>query len=219
MLKPAEAYPLTASVRKSTLWSDFRYRRDTEIFGDAEPADFVYQIKTGAVRTFKLLPDGRRQIGAFHLPGDIFGVENADHYRSSADAIVDTRVRFARRERFFEESLKLGILSGREVLRLLTRSLEHAESHLLLLGRQNALEKVAAFLTEMDQRLQTPKIMILPMGRRDIADYLGLTHETVSRTFALLVRDGVLTFPGLSHREIVLCDRARLAQLALLPTA
>jgi len=68
----------------------------------------------------------------------------------------------------------------------------------------------------MDQRLQTPKIMILAMGRRDIADYLGLTHETVSRTFAILIRDGVLTFAGLSHREIVLRDRPKLARLAIL---
>jgi len=215
MLNLADAQ-FTNGQSASTSWTDFRYRRETEIYGEAEPADFVYQIKSGAVRTFKLLPDGRRQIGAFHLPGDIFGIENGEVYRSAAEAILDTRVRIARRERLFAEPHEMGVLPWNEVLKLLARNLEHAESHLLLLGRQTALERVAAFLTEMDQRLQTPKIMILAMGRRDIADYLGLTHETVSRSFAILIREGVLTFPGLSHREIVLCDRPKLARLALL---
>jgi len=75
MLGRSDTYTPTNSASKSTLWGDFKYPRDTEIFGEGEPANFVYHINSGAVRTFKLLPDGRRQIGAFHLAGDIFGVE------------------------------------------------------------------------------------------------------------------------------------------------
>jgi CRP/FNR family nitrogen fixation transcriptional regulator len=217
MLGRSDTYTPTNSASKSTLWGDFKYPRDTEIFGEGEPANFVYHINSGAVRTFKLLPDGRRQIGAFHLAGDIFGVENGGAYRLSAEAILDTRVRIAKRERLFAEPPELGAFSTKELLTLLTKTIEHAENHLLLLGRQNAVERVAAFLTEMDQRLQSPETLILPMTRRDIADYLGLTHETVSRAFAILIHSGVFSFPGPSHREIVLHDRTKLTRMALWP--
>jgi CRP/FNR family nitrogen fixation transcriptional regulator len=105
-------------------------------------------------------------------------------------------------------------------LKLITRNLHHAESHLMLLGRQIALERVAAFLVEMDERLQSPSALVLPMVRRDIADYLGLTLETVSRTLSELQRRGILTLQGgRNHREIVLHHRQKLARLALLRLA
>jgi CRP/FNR family transcriptional regulator, nitrogen fixation regulation protein len=204
-----------APGRKQTLWSDFTYRRDNEIFGEAEPADYVYRITSGAVRTFKLLPDGRRQIGALHLPGDIFGIESGDFYRFTAEAIGETRVRIAKQERLFGGDLEASGFSSKELLRLIAGSLERAESHVLLLGRQSAPERVAAFLMEMDRRLRSPKILVLPMRRRDIADYLGLSHETVTRCFSTFRDRGVLGYPDISRREIVLHDRARLAQLAM----
>jgi len=203
-----------ASTDREALWIDFRYRRGAEIFGEAEPADCVYQITSGAVRTFKLLPDGRRQISAFHLPGDIFGIENGDAYRFTAEAILETRVRFAVRDRVFGENPDTSVFSSGELLKLIAGNLERAEGHALLLGRQNASEKIAAFLTEMDRRLGSPEILVLPMPRRDIADYLGLTHETVTRCFSTLRDQGVLTYPGKSSREIVLHDRGKLARLA-----
>jgi len=212
----AERGELSALITKQAFWNDFRYSRGAEIFGEAEPADHVYQIKSGAVRTFKLLPDGRRQIGAFHLTGDIFGVENGEAYRFTAEAIVNTRVRIARRDRVFGEYPERNLLRDKEVLKLVTRNLQHAEDHVLLLGRQTALERIAAFLTEMDRRLKSPKVLMLPMGRRDIADYLGLTHETVSRALSTLRRRGILSFAGQTQREIVLHDRPRLAQLAFI---
>ena len=78
--------------------SEFKYSKGTEIFGEAEPADYIYQVIEGAVRSHKLLSDGRRQIGAFHLPGDIFGLENGDFHRFTAEAIVDTTVRLVKRQ-------------------------------------------------------------------------------------------------------------------------
>jgi CRP/FNR family nitrogen fixation transcriptional regulator len=108
---------------KQTLWSDFTYRRDNEIFGEAEPADYVYRITSGAVRTFKLLPDGRRQIGALHLPGDIFGIESGDFYRFTAEAIGETRVRIAKQERLFGGDLEASGFSSKELLRLIAGSL------------------------------------------------------------------------------------------------
>jgi CRP/FNR family nitrogen fixation transcriptional regulator len=95
---PAE---LTELVGETSLWHEFKYQRGTELFGEAEPAQYVYQLREGAVRTYKLLSDGRRQVGGFHLPGDIFGLENGDVYRFTADAIIDTTVWLARRTSVF----------------------------------------------------------------------------------------------------------------------
>ena len=202
-----------ALTSEKAFWRDFKYLRGTEIFGEAEPADYVYRIRSGAVRTFKLLLDGRRQIGAFHLAGDIFGVENGDVYRFTAEAIVNTSVWIANRRRIFGDASEEN--TTKDVLKLIARSLNHAENHLLLLGRQTSLEKVAAFLTEMDQRMGSPGVMILPMNRRDIADYLGLTIETVSRALSVLCCEGILSFRGQRHREIVLHSRSKLAQMAI----
>jgi CRP/FNR family nitrogen fixation transcriptional regulator len=212
MLGTVDAFGLTEG---RTFWNDFRYRRGSEIFGEAEPADRLYQVRSGAVRTFKLLADGRRQIGDFHLTGDIFGVESGQAYRFTAEAIVNTRVGIARRETVFSQ--EENTLPGEDVLKLVAKNLEHAENHVLLLGRQNALEKIAFFLMEMDRRLRSPELLMLPMSRRDIADYLGLTHETVSRSLSLLRREGILAFSGKSQRQIVLHDRSRLVQLAFSP--
>ena len=77
--------------------TEFSYRKDEEIYGEDEPAEYVYQIIQGAVRTYKLLSDGRRQIGAFHLPGDVFGLESGINHRLAAEAIVDTTVRLVKR--------------------------------------------------------------------------------------------------------------------------
>src|SRR5262249_16740515 len=80
---------LTMLAREQMVSGEIRYRRGAEIFGEAEPAEFVYQVFKGAVRSYKLLADGRRQIGAFHLPGDMFGFENGDTHRFTAEAIAD----------------------------------------------------------------------------------------------------------------------------------
>src|SRR5258708_40040025 len=77
--------------------TEFSYRKDEEIYGEDEPAEYVYQVITGAVRSYKLLSDGRRQIGAFHLPGDVFGLESGTMHRLAAEAIVDTTVRLVKR--------------------------------------------------------------------------------------------------------------------------
>src|SRR6476619_4500854 len=174
---------------------EFKYGKATEIFGQGEPADYIYQVKSGAVRSYKLLSDGRRQIGAFHLPGDIFGLENGDFHRFTAEAIVDTTVRLVRRQSL-EHVAKTDPAMVRSLLTMTTDNLEHVENHMLLLGRQNARERVAAFLLEMNGRVIAGSVIALPMDRRDIADYLGLTLETVSRAFSELRRRGFLKFEG-----------------------
>ncbi|CUU18642.1 CRP/FNR family nitrogen fixation transcriptional regulator [Bradyrhizobium sp. JR7.2] len=189
--------------------SEFKYRKDTEIFGEKEPAVYVYQVKHGAVRSYKLLSDGRRQIAAFHLVGDIFGIENGDTHRFTAEAVVETVARLIKRESIQLVAARDAVVSH-NLLSMTTRNLEHAENHMLLLGRKTAVERVAAFLLEMDCRTGADNVS-LPMTRRDIADYLGLTLETVSRVLSSLRKAGVLTFLDGDQREIMLNDRSRLA--------
>ena len=201
-------------ARAQFLLSEYKYNRGAEIFGEAEPAEYVYQVVEGAVRSYKLLSDGRRQIGAFHLVGDIFGLENGLAHRFTAEAIVDTTVRLAKRvslEHVAEEDATV----ARDLLDMTTSNLQHAENHMLLLGRKTSLERVAAFLLEMDGRLNAAGVMALPMSRRDIADYLGLTLETVSRALSCLHEKGILGFVGQTQRQIVLLDRSELAKLDL----
>jgi CRP/FNR family nitrogen fixation transcriptional regulator len=195
--------------------SDFTYKKGTEIFGEKESAEYVYQIKTGAVRSYKLLSDGRRQIGAFHLLGDIFGLESGPVHRFTAEAVVETTVRLVKRQSLQTVANNDPIV-GCHLLSMTSINLERAENHLLLLGRNTALERVAAFLIEMDERLTAAGIMALPMSRRDIADYLGLTLETVSRELSYLHGAGVLDFrAGTRRREIMIRDRLRLTRFDL----
>lgn len=190
--------------------SEFSYKKDAEIYGEEEPAEYVYQVVRGAVRTYKLLSDGRRQIGTFHLPGDVFGLEAGPVHRLTAEAIIDTSVRLVKR-RSLEHAALGDVQIMRDLLRMTAGSLKHAEDHMLLLGRKTAMERVAAFLLEMDRRLAVAGMMALPMCRRDIGDYLGLTLETVSRALSQLHEQDVLGFSG--ARQIVLRNRQRLRSM------
>lgn len=194
----------------SLVASEFTYRKDEEIYGEDESAEYVYQVIRGAVRTYKLLSDGRRQIGAFHLPGDVFGLESGTNHRLAAEAIIDTTVRLVKRSSL-EQAADNDVQVARKLWSITAGELRHAENHMLLLGRKNAMERVATFLLEMDRRLAVAGMMALPMCRRDIGDYLGLTLETVSRSLSQLHDEGVLGFSG--ARQIVLRNRQHLRNM------
>src|SRR6202012_420467 len=194
--------------------SEFNYRKGIEIYGENEPADYVYQVTAGAVRSYKLLSDGRRQIGAFHLLGDVFGLENGSFHRFTAEAIVDTSVRLIKRSSL-ERVAEADVSITHDLLYMTTNNLQHAEDHMLLLGRKTSLERVAAFLIEMDRRLTAAGVIALPISRRGLPDYLGLTLETVSRALSRLHELGILGFIGANQRQIVLLDRHQLAGLDL----
>lgn len=206
--------PIASESLPRSILNEFRYRKGAEIFGEKEPADYVYQVVTGAVRSYKLLSDGRRQIGAFHLTGDIFGLEIDAEHRFTAEAIVDTTVHLMRR-RSLELVAENDAKVAHNLLSMTSSNLRHAEDHMLLLGRKTSLERVATFLIEMDRRSAAAGILALPMCRRDIADYLGLTLETVSRALSRLHDLGILRFIGNNQRQIVLRDRDKLASLDL----
>src|SRR5579863_1316145 len=185
------------------------YPRDTEIFGENEPADYVYKVISGSVRTYKILADGRRQIAGFHLPGDIFGSQLAEVHTLSAEAVADAKVLVVKRS-------ALTALAGRdaavarELFSLTSRELRRMQERILLLVK-SAQERVASFLLEMAERASAGNIVELPMSRQDIADYLGLTIETVSRTLTTLEGAAAIEVP--TSRRIVLRNRSALNRL------
>lgn len=183
------------------------YARDVEIFGEGEPREYFYLVVEGAVRTYKVLVDGRRQICAFHLRGDYFGVGADDAHTCSAEAIVNCRVLAIKRR-----SVMAQAENDREVARqlwsLTGHELKRVQAHVLLLIK-TAKERVAGFLLEMAERVPGNGEVELPMCRQDIADYLGLTIETVSRMLADLERRDAIALPN--SRRVVLRDPAILA--------
>ncbi|ABE62754.1 transcriptional regulator, Crp/Fnr family [Nitrobacter hamburgensis X14] len=207
--EPADQF--SAIVRCSrVVASEFSYNKDEEIYGEGEPSEYLYQIISGAVRTYKLLSDGRRQISAFHLPGDVFGLDPGSEHRLTAEAITNTTVRLVPR-RNLEKAAASNVQVTRNLWTITASDLRHAEDHMLLLGRKTAMERVATFLLEMDRRLARAGMMALPMCRRDIGDYLGLTLETVSRALSQLNDEGILMFS--SARQIALRNRQRLSTM------
>jgi len=185
------------------------FSRNAEIYGDNEPAEYIYKLISGNVRTYKVLSDGRRQIGSFYLPGDIFGLEMAQEHAYSAEAISDVKVLVIKRSAV--DSLAERDADVARQLWTLTRcELQRAQAHILLLIK-TAQERVASFLLEMADRIKVSHEVDLPMSRQDIADYLGLTIETVSRTLTSLEHSAAIGLP--SSRRVVLRNPAALRRL------
>ncbi len=186
------------------------FDRDEEIFGEGETADFIYRVVKGAVRVTRLLDDGRRLISAFYLPGDVFGLEMGEAHSATAEAIVESEIGLVKR-------VAIDRAAGQDratidaLWALTARELRNAQDHLLMLGRRNAAEKVGLFLVDIAQRSGSGSEVLLPMSRLDIADFLGLTIETVSRTMTQLERDGIIAMQG--------CRRIRLLDMSALEHA
>ncbi len=186
------------------------YGRNAEIYGADEPAEFIYKVVAGSVRTYKLLDDGRRQIGAFHLPGDIFGLESSGSHRFSAEAVSETIV-IAIKRSTLASLAQTDAAIARELWQMTARELDHVHDQMVLLGRSSAMERVATFLLEMSSRSENRHEFELPMSRQDIADYLGLTIETVSRTISAIERKALIELSG--SRKVRLKNRAALRSL------
>jgi CRP/FNR family nitrogen fixation transcriptional regulator len=186
-----------------------RFARNIEIYGEDEPAEYLYQVISGAVRTYRMLDDGRRQIGAFYLPGDVFGVEAGDAHLSSAEAICDAQVLVIKRSAVMARAEHEKDLA-KQLWTLTVRELQRVQEHSLVLIK-SAEERVAGFLLEMAGRKFSAGAIELPMSRQDIADYLGLTIETVSRTFTQLAQSGTIVLE--SSRRVVFRNRAALNRL------
>ncbi len=185
------------------------FARNAEIYGENEPADYLYKVVSGAVRTYKVLNDGRRQIGSFYLPGDIFGLEVGDEHTFSSEAVVDCKVLVIKRSALVSLAGRDNSVA-RQLWTMAAAELQLAQDHIMLLIK-TAQERVAGFLMEMSARNSGASEVDLPMSRQDIADYLGLTIETVSRTLTQLENSGTIAVP--TSRRIVLRSRGTLSRL------
>ncbi len=169
--------------------------RGQEIYGPDQPADHWYRVISGLVRKCALAPGGRRQIVDFLLPGDFFGFTARDHHVFAVEAVSEGTIiaRYPRQrvERIAASDPELGLLLREAAFDAMSR----LQSRILILGRTTAVEKVGAFLVEMAERLPdgTAQAVALPMSRYDIADYLALSVETVSRALTDLKHSGAIT--------------------------
>jgi CRP/FNR family nitrogen fixation transcriptional regulator len=187
-----------------------RFDRNEEIFGEDETADYVYRVESGAVRTMRFSSDGRRQILGFHLPGDVFGLELCGLHTLTAEAVVPSDIVMVRRS-LLDKAAAENPAAARVVLQLTAQSLSSARDHAMVLGRKGAGERVAAFLLRFADRSASKLELDLPMSRADIADFLGLTIETVSRAFTEMERQCAIALP--SSRHVVMRSRSVLMQL------
>ena len=168
--------------------------RDEEIVAQGETAGHCYLVVSGCVRTVQLLEDGRRQIGEFLLPGDLFGWDTVGEHDFAAEAVTPVTLR-----RYSTRSLDALADANRDVARRLrtlsATRMRAGRDRVVLLGRKTASERIASFLLEMEGRMHADgrSQIELPMGRTDMADYLGLTIETVCRGLTQLRRDGTIT--------------------------
>ena len=189
--RPGRVHELTGALEM--MGAPISFTRNEEIYGEAEAADYLYKVASGAVRMYKVLNDGRRQIGAFYLPGDMFGFELGDEYASSAEAIGDVTVLVFKRTTVLALAARDGDVA-RQLWEITANELNRSQKHSLLLIL-SAQERVASFLLEMVGRSCPSGELELPMSRQDIADYLGLTIETVSRTLTQLESAGAIAVP------------------------
>ncbi len=210
---PQHTMPRTAPVDLTgsieLMGAPMQFARNSEIYGENEPADYVYKLVSGTVRTYKILNDGRRQIGAFYLPGDVFGLEVGAAHLFSAEAVSNATVLVVKRSALVNLAQRDGDVA-RQLWTFTANELHRVQQHMLLLIK-SAQERVACFLLEMAERFAAAETIELPMSRQDIADYLGLTIETVSRTLTQLESRATIALP--TSRRVVLRNRRALNQL------
>jgi CRP/FNR family transcriptional regulator, nitrogen fixation regulation protein len=206
-LNVVQSGPLEVLVALEQIGARRSFSRDDEIYAEGDRPDCWYKVVSGTVRICKLMADGRRHIADFHYAGDCFGLDPVGDRLNSAEAVDDVTVmRFPRAatERLIDQRPEL----SRRLCDMTLRDLAHAQTRTLLLGRMTASERVANFLLELAERHDAHGVVDVPMSRTDIADYLGLTTETVCRALCALKRDGTIAIPD-THR-IALCDRGAL---------
>ena len=187
-----------------------RFCAGHEVFEQEAPTTSYYRLVKGVARDTRLLADGRRQVCAFHFPGDMFGLEVGTMHHYAVEALTDCEVSTVRRATL--ASIADGARIERLIWQVTSQQLESAQERMLLLARHNAYEKVACFLLEIARRCEGPWAS-LAMSRQDIADYLGLTIETVSRMLTQLQHDGLLALDG-SRRFMITPRRGVALDLA-----
>jgi CRP/FNR family transcriptional regulator, nitrogen fixation regulation protein len=184
-------------------------RRDEHLFLAGDKADFYFKVLKGAVRSCRVLADGRRHIGEFFLAGDFIGLDAAETYPVAAEGVIETTlIRYSRRkvDALAAEQPRI----AQNLVGIMRTGLAAARERMLLLGHMTAMERIATFLLNLAERTDDGRID-LPMTRTDIGDYLGLTMETVSRGLSQLKADGIIA--RRSMHELAVADPAALVAL------
>lgn len=208
-LDPAE------QARVAAIMTTYEVGSNDTVLNEGDPAHNVYNVTSGVLKIYKLLPDGRRQITGFLFPGDFLGLTHNDVYAYSAETLTPTVLcRFSRK--------KLEALLGeiphleQRLLSMVSHELAAAQDQMVMLGRKSARERVVSFLLMLSRsasrRGEAGNPVTVPMTRTDIADYLGLTIETVSRTLTQLKKQGLIELLG--EKQIKLMQPEQLASIA-----
>ncbi len=183
-----------------------RYRRNAMIVCEGDPADYIYLVVKGTVRSCRTYQDGSRGIVAFYFSGEMFGLTGDPAHSLSLEAVTDTLILFFKRKDLLSTATR-DIKIANYLLAATTNELRRIQEHSLMLGRL-ATRRVAAFLVDLSNRMGKPKYLKLSMPLLDIADHLALKMETVSRTIAALEKSGSIVRS--SYRTVVLRDHASL---------
>lgn len=200
-------------ARLAAIASEQALAAGQSLFEEGEPAEAVYVVTAGMLKLYKLLSDGRRQILGFVVPGDFLGCAFGRLHVCSAEAVTAVELCRLRRMQFLSLLDDCPTLE-KEIMQRTCTELAAAQEQMLVLGRKTATERVASFILRMADRRRPANDapLHLPMSRMDIADYLGLTMETVSRTFSSLRRTGAIDL--LDTHLLAVPHRRRLEELA-----
>ncbi|WP_293900238.1 helix-turn-helix domain-containing protein [Phenylobacterium sp.] len=203
------AYPLTdaRTARPASALTDaferhgvrMTYARNEEIYAQDDEVELLYQVARGVVRTSRLTADGRRQVGDFYYVGDLFGLEPGPDHRFAAEALAECEIMVVRRSAV--RAIAGDAALDRAILEAQRLEMERLQDHVVMLGRKSARERVASFLMSIAQRGPDDHAD-LAMGRQDMADYLGLTIETVSRMLTQLQGEAIVDFPSSRRFQI-----------------
>ena len=193
--------------------SKARYRRGETIFNEGDPAEFAYKVLSGVVRLCKHLSDGRRQIAQFLLPGDYFSFMELAEHSFTAEAVADV-ILVSYPQRQFERVVEERAGLRRRFSVLLSKTIHASQNHLVILGRQNAKEKLASFLVMLLERRgeDAGALIEMQISRQDIADYLGLTIETVCRVLSDMKRSQLIDIPNV--HQLTIRNREALGDIA-----
>ena len=191
--------------------TDLSYSAGDTVFERGAPAQFVYVVSSGALCRFRPLPRGRRSILQFLFAGDGFGYEPGNHHRDTVQALTDTEVLATGRKGLVAASKSR---CSEALFFAAARAFVIAEEQSVIVRVTTATERTALFLLEMNTRLAAHNEIVLPMGRKDISDYLGLTLETVSRVLNRFHRAKIIEIRDYTPRRITIRNKARLEKLA-----
>lgn len=188
--------------------TEVAFARGSQFYVEGDSSVYLYKVASGVARTYTMMDDGKRQIVAFYVPGDIFGFELADTHTLSAEAVTDARVRMIRRASIIDRAARDDELA-RQLWLSVSREMQHNQQHILQFSRP-ARARVAAFLLEMMRRIPITDAAALSISRQDIADYLDLRIETVSRAMTRFAKSGAINLS--SNRKITIRNPAILKQ-------